>query len=164
MGERYPDWAHNPDMNPPEPTELIEFLAPYPHDVQELTLKGREFLYEMLFPVSEIFYDANSAVCAGFLYTDSVRDSFVNFAVYSDHVTLIFQWGVNLDDPQGRLNGAGNQVRHIRLVGMETLKDPYVLGLITQASDRAKRPNGPFAPQTIVKVMKGNKRRPSPQI
>ncbi len=164
MGERYPDWAHNPAMNPPEPTELIEFLAPYPHDVQELTLKGREFLYEMLFPVSEIFYDANSAVCAGFLYTESVRDSFVNLAVYSNHVTLIFQWGVNLVDPEGRLKGSGNQVRHIRLEGIKTLKDPYVMGLIQQASDQAKRPSGPFEPKTIVKVMKGNKRRPSPQI
>lgn len=114
----------------------------------------------MLSPVSEIFYDANSAVCAGFVYTDSVRDSFVNFAVYSDHVTLIFQWGVNLGDPEGRLKGGGNQVRHIRLVGMETLKDPYVVGLIEQASDQAKRPNGPIKPQTIVKVMKGIKRRP----
>lgn len=164
MGERYPDPAHNPTMNPPDPTALIEFLAPYPPEVQQLTLKGRELLFAMLAPVSEIFYDANSAVCAGFLYTDSVRDSFVNFAVYSDHVTLIFQWGVNLDDPQGKLKGAGNQVRHIRLDGIETLQDPYVMGLIQQASNQAERPSEPFEPKTIVKVMKGNKRRPSPKI
>lgn len=147
-------------MNLPGPTALIEFLAPYPPEVQQLTLNGREFLYRMLSPVSEIFYDANSAVCAGFLYTDSVRDSFVNFAVYSDHVTLIFQWGVNLKDPECRLKGGGSQVRHIRLAGMETLRDPYIVGLIEQASDQAKRPSGPFEPQTIVKVMSGNKRRP----
>lgn len=151
-------------MNPPEPTALIEFLVPYPPDVQQLTLEGREFLYRMLAPVSEIFYDANSAVCAGFLYTDSVRDSFVNFAVYSDHVTLIFQWGVNLVDPEGRLKGSGNQVRHIRLEGIETLRDPYVVGLIRQASNQAKRPDGPCEPKTLIKIMKGNKRRPSPKI
>lgn len=160
MERPYHEYAHNPPMNLPEPTALIEFLAPYPPEVQQLTLNGREFLYRMLSPVNEIFYDANSAVCAGFLYTDSARDSFVNFAVYSNHVTLIFQWGVNLDDPECRLKGSGNRIRHIRLSGMDTLQDPYIIKLVQQASSQAKRPNGPIEPQTIVKIMKGIKRRP----
>jgi hypothetical protein len=112
-------------------------------------------------PVREIHWDATQAVCAGFLYTDKSRDSFVNFATYANHVTLVFQWGVRLSDPEGRLNGSGNQVRHLRLAGMETLRDPYVLDLIREAADLAPRPEGPVEHAIIVKVMQGPKRRPS---
>ena len=146
-----------------EPTALIEFLAPYPPEVQELTLQGRLALVEMLPNTSEIFYDANSAVCSGFTYTGKVSGNFVNLAVYADHVTLIFGFGVSLNDPENRLKGGGNLVRHIRLEGMKTLQDTYVIKLIQQASEEAPRPVEPVEPQTIVKVMAGKKRRPGPR-
>lgn len=145
----------------PEPTALIEFLAPYPLEIQALTLEGRRFLVERYWPVSEIIWDATQAVCCGVMYTNNPRDCFVNFAVYANHVTLIFSWGVNLHDEEGRLKGSGSQVRNIRLEkGMETLTDTYVVGLIDQASALAMRPREPVEPQVIVKVMKGPKRRP----
>jgi hypothetical protein len=143
-----------------EPTELKEFLIPYPADIQELTLAGRMLFLKMLYPVSEIFYDANSAVCSGFTYTDKATGNFVNLAVFADHVTLIFPHGINLSDPGQRLKGEGNQVRHIRLAGLETLEDPYVVNLVLQASEQAVRPLEPLEPDTIVKHMKGVKRRP----
>jgi hypothetical protein len=148
-------------VQPEPPTELIEFLKPYPDEVQQVALRAREALAEMLGPASEVFYDAVSAVCSGFTYTDSVTGTFVNLAVYSDHVTLIFLWGVNLDDPECRLKGEGTRVRHIRLAGIETMRDPYVAGLILQAEAKATRPEPPIEPRRIVKVMNGKKRRPS---
>jgi hypothetical protein len=148
-------------MTYPEPTELIEFLAPYPAEVQELTLAGREFLLEMLYPVSEMFFDATYAVCSAFTYTGDQKGAFVNFAVYPKHVTLIFPWGAHLHDPERRLGGQGNRVRHIRLSSLETLQDDYVLDLIKQASHNAPRPKGPIEPHRVVKIYKGAKRRPS---
>jgi len=149
-------------MHERKPEALVEFLTPYPEAVQQLTLDARLVLLEMLYPVSEIFYDAMSAVCSAFTYTGGVRDSFVNLAVYSDHVTLIFSYGVNLDDPESRLKGGGKQVRHIRLAGLETLKDPYVVGLVKQAAEQGAKPLQAVEPHVVVKVMQGPKRRPSP--
>jgi hypothetical protein len=149
-------------MSAREPVELIEFLAPYPPEVQELALAARLRLLDLLGPISEIFYDAMSAVCSGFTFTGEVRDNFVNLAVYSDHVTLIFPHGAKLEDPLQRLKGTGTQVRHIRLVGLETLADPYVVDLIRKAEAMAPRPAEPVEPRTVVKVMKGPKRRPKP--
>jgi len=149
-------------MDMPQPVELIEFLAPYPPDVQELTLQARLRLLELIGPISEIFYDAMSAVCSGFAFTAEVKDCFVNLAVYSDHVTLIFPMGVKLSDPAGRLKGGGTQVRHMRLAELQTLADPYVVELVEQATDMAKRPPEPIEPRVVVKVMKGPKRRPKP--
>ncbi len=143
-----------------EPKELIEFLQPYPAHVREFALAGRLFLLEKLWPVTEIYYDAVQAVCSGFTYTGEVRDNFVNLAVYSNHVTLIFPFGAELSDPDGRLKGNGTRVRNLRLSGMETLHDPYILELIRQSSEIAPRPLDPVEPGVVVKVMKGNKKRP----
>ena len=140
--------------------ELEEFLLPYPAEIQKLALEARLRLHEIAGPASDLIYDATTAVCAGLGYTDNPRDCFVNIAIYSDHVTLIFAWGVRLVDPESRLKGGGKQVRHIRLSGIETLHDPYVVGLIDQAAATAVRPAGAVKPIKNVKVYNGPKRRP----
>jgi hypothetical protein len=147
---------------PLEPTELVEFLSPYPPDVQELALQARLRLHELVGPASDLLFDATTAVCAGLSYTGDYRHNFINIAVYAKHVTLIFPWGVRLTDPHGLLKGTGSQVRNIRLAGTETLRDPRVVDLIEQAANGATRPPEPIAPIKYVKVYKGPKRRPSP--
>lgn len=145
---------------PLEPDELVEFLAPYPVEIRELTLGARLRLHELVGPASDLFFDATTAVCAGLSFTGEPRDNFINLAVYANHVSLIFPWGVRLDDPEGRLRGEGSQVRNIRLQGLETLHDPYVVGLIEQAAEQAVKPGEPVPPIKYVKVYKGPKRRP----
>jgi len=145
---------------PDAPTELVTFLAPYPPEVRKLFLAGRSLLLRRLRPVVEMHYDATSAVGAGFSYTGDLKGLFVNFAAFSDHVTLVFMWGVKLKDREGRLRGEGKQVRHMRLAGIETLRDPYVLDLVDQASANAPRPEGKVKSSIVVKVYRGPKRRP----
>ena len=147
---------------PLEPAELIEFLAPYPPEIQELTLAARLRLHEIVGSASDLFFDATTAVCSGLSYTGDYRDNIVNLAVFAKHVTLIFPWGARMDDPMKRMKGEGNQVRNIRLAGLETLSDPYVVGLIQQAMAMSKRPPEPIEPVKYVKVYKGPKRRPVP--
>lgn len=54
--------------------------------------------------------------------------------LYPRWVRFFFLEGVALDDPDGRLEGSGNQVRSIRLDRhAAVLDDPYVRGLMTQA-------------------------------
>jgi len=142
-------------------TALQEFLAPYPPEVQQMALAARERLAELVGPATEHFWDATQAVCAGFTYTHETKHNFINIAVYAKHVTLIFPWGVRLTDPEKRLCGEGNQVRNIRLLSLDDLHDPYVIDLIRQAQAGAVRPAEPLEPITIVKVMKGPKRRPT---
>lgn len=145
---------------PLEPDELKTFLLPYPREVQELALKARLRLHELAGPASDLFFDATAAVCSGLSYTGKARDNFVNLAVYANHVTLIFPHGASLIDPEGRLRGEGSRVRNIRLASIETLKDPYVVGLIEQASAAAARPATSMEPIKVVSIYKGPKRRP----
>ena len=143
-----------------EPAELIEFLAPYPQELQEEALKARQFLFDLLSPVTELHYDATAAVCAGFGYTPRLTDYFVNIAVYSSHMNLVFPWGGRLQDPERRLVGEGARVRHIKLRSAEDLKDPYVLDLISQAAESAPRRDNRESPTRVVKIYEGAKRRP----
>ncbi|MDR3688107.1 MAG: hypothetical protein P4L46_01925 [Fimbriimonas sp.] len=141
-------------------SDLDAFLAPYPAHVRHTMLDGRGILLKMLEPVGELHYDATSAVCAGFSYTGDLKGLFVNLAAYSDHVTLVFAHGAKLIDIERKLNGKGAQVRHLRLGTAETLRDPYVQGLIVQAAAQAPRPDVPIEYGILVKVYDGPKRRP----
>jgi hypothetical protein len=54
--------------------------------------------------------------------------------LYPRWVRFFFFEGVALDDPAGRLEGSGNQVRSIRLdEAASALDDPYIRGLMVQA-------------------------------
>ena len=57
-----------------------------------------------------------------------------SIVVYPRWVRFFFLEGVALDDPQGRLEGSGNQVRSLRLDERAAiLDDPYIRGLMAQA-------------------------------
>lgn len=148
-------------MDLPDPSELIEFLAPYSPEVRELALLARQQLHEIAGPASDLFFDATQAVCAGLSYTGLPKDNFINIAVYAKHVTLIFPFGARLIDPERRLKGEGSTVRNIRLQGIETLRDDYVVGLIQQCMNLAVRPESPINPVKYVKIYQGPKKRPS---
>jgi hypothetical protein len=54
--------------------------------------------------------------------------------LYPRWVRFFFLEGVALDDPDGRLEGSGNQVRSVRLdQHAAVLDDPYIRGLMAQA-------------------------------
>ena len=57
-----------------------------------------------------------------------------SIVLYPRWVRFFFLEGVALEDPEGRLEGSGNQVRSIRLdAAAAILDDRYILGLIAQA-------------------------------
>ena len=144
----------------PEPPELLQFLEPYPSHIRDLMRGARERMLEILPPVSEIVYDANSAAIVGFSFTHRATDNFIHMPAYSNHVNLGFTWWARLFDSEGRLLGKGSQVRHLTLTCLEMLDEPYVLDLIDQAATLAPRPSEPLVPTSIIKVMAGTKRRP----
>jgi hypothetical protein len=57
-----------------------------------------------------------------------------SIVLYPRWVRFFFLEGVALEDPEGRLEGSGTQVRSIRVDGRAAvLEDPYIRGLMTQA-------------------------------
>ncbi len=141
--------------------ELVEFLQAYEPEIRSLYLATRELVARYAPEATETVWDANSTVATGPTYTHSHSKGFIHIGAYRDHVNLGFNWGINLDDPEGRLQGSGNQIRHISIKKLSDLDDPYVVFLIGQAESKAFRPNPPMEARTIIRVMAGKKRRPS---
>jgi hypothetical protein len=105
-------------------------------------------------------YDNYNALAIGFGPTDRVKDVVLSLAVMPRWVTLCFTWGVHLSDPDGLLNGGGNQVRHVRLMAADALDDPRIDALITQALANAVEPIDPAEPHRLVIKSISAKQRP----
>src|SRR5262249_11879811 len=83
---------------------------------------ARQLVYERRLSLPSGFAPAerSSAVCSLVLYPRWVR--------------FFFLEGVAIDDPEGRLEGTGSQVRSVRVDERAAIfDDPYIRGLMTQA-------------------------------
>ena len=81
----------------------------------------------------EMVFDNYNALVFGIGASAQSRDSFISIAGYPKWVTLFFLNGADLHDPEGLLEGAGKQVRGIRLRRVEDMDAPAVAALILQA-------------------------------
>jgi hypothetical protein len=144
-------------------SQIKDFLAKYSPEIAAQLREARTAL-RSLFPRGfELVYDNYNALVFGISPTDRTSDAFVSVAGYPRWVTLFFLHGASLHDPNGLLEGAGKQVRSIRLASPAEINRTEVQELISQAT----RPHAAaflVAPPlvTIVKsvVTKQRSRRP----
>ena len=111
----------------------------------------------------EMVFDNYNALVFGIGPTDRTRESFISIAGYPKWVTLFFLDGARLDDPQGLLEGEGQQVRGIRLKTPADMDTPAVAALIGQAAaSRAEALASAPPLSTVIKaeVEKQRPRRP----
>jgi hypothetical protein len=152
--------VHDPFMLP-EPDWYLEILQPYPPEVVALARSARLRLLACLPPCVEVIWDATNAVTSGYGRSERTADQWLHLPVYAKWVNLGFNLGALMDDPEGRLVGVGNQVRHIRLQSADDIDDPYVQDLIRQAVS-LRPPEGPITPRQAFREMNGPRRRPKP--
>jgi hypothetical protein len=81
----------------------------------------------------QLVYERRQSLPIGFAPADGGAAVF-SLVLYPRWVRFFFIEGAALDDPEGRLEGSGNQVRSIRVNGdAAILDDPYIRGLMAQA-------------------------------
>ena len=149
-------------VRPPK-REYLAFLAPYDPHIRKLALSARALLLEEAPDASELIYDAYNAVATGYTFTGRPSDAFVHLAVYARWVNLGFNRGVELEDPQGVLQGSGRWVRHIRVSEPADLAKPPVRSFVKAAVARAVRPDpgtGEGPSRSVVRAIYPTKRRP----
>ncbi len=140
--------------------QLATFLAKYTPEIVAETEAVLANMRARLPGAVEMVYDNYAALVIGFGAEDRPREAVFSIAVYPDHVTLVFIWGVGLFDPDTLLRGGGNQVRHIRLDGPQTLEEPAVQALMTEAIARSARPFDDTQPGRMVIRAVAAKQRP----
>jgi hypothetical protein len=150
---------------PPPRAEYLTFLSPYDPAVRELALSTRRLVLEEAPDSMELIYDAYNAVATGYSFTGLPSDSFIHVAVYAGWVNLGFNYGAELEDPQGLLVGKGRQVRHIRIAQQEDLEKPTMRAFVRAAVARAVRPDAQAQTsgtkgKSVVRAVYAKRRRP----
>jgi len=143
--------------------EYLKFLAPYGPHITELALATRRMVLAEAPEAKELIYDAYNAVASGYSFTGRPSDSFIHIAVYAGWVNFGFNYGSQLNDPDGVLKGSGKWVRHIRIAKPADLESPKLRDFIRQAIGQADRPVGQpqMKTKSVVRAIYAKRRRPA---
>jgi len=108
----------------PQVEAFIEKLDP---EFREIASRIRRLIIEVIPDVSETFkwnqpvYERDSLIC----YIGS----------FKEHISLGFYHGAFLADPEKYLEGAGRQLRHIKIKSVEDLRINPIRKLLEQAAN-----------------------------
>jgi len=108
--------------------------------IQKLVRSVRTALRRRFPTANELAYDYNSSLVIGYSPTDKGIDAIVAIAARATGVSLYFNQGPELPDPNGILLGSGKQTRFIHLEAASRLADPDVGALLAAAIDQARIP------------------------
>lgn len=110
-----------------------EILAACSTKVQELSLRARELIREVLPSVVEVPWPRQRIVGYG-VGPKKMSEHFCYISMHKGHVDLGFNYGSELPDPEGLLEGTGKLFRHIKITKPEELAHPAVRRLLEAAS------------------------------
>src|SRR3954469_5643978 len=102
--------------------QLAGFVRRFSPAIASLARAARAKLRKRLPRAIEMVYDNSYALVIGYSPTERPSDAILSLVIYPKKVSVCFLYGKHLADPDGLLEGEGNQVRWIRLEpGAETL-------------------------------------------
>jgi len=147
-----------PAANPKKQLDL--FLAKYNPPIASLARRALAKLRKRLIGSLEMVYDNYNALVIGFVPNERPSDAIFSIVLYPEHVSLCFLQGAGIPDPNGRLLGSGNVVRHVRLESAATLDDTEIVSLMNAALHRAKVPLDPKQTRRLIIKSISAKQRP----
>jgi hypothetical protein len=142
--------------------QIEGFIAKFSDEVAAQLRAVRAEMRRRLPGAVELVYDNYNALAIGYGASEKLEDVVFSIACFPRWVRLFFYRGVELDDPEGLLEGAGAQVRSLKLPNLAVLDDPGVQALMAQALANAPPINASKPSRSIVKSIspKQRPRRP----
>jgi hypothetical protein len=149
--------------------DLLNFLALFDRNIQDLALWLRDFVWDRYPQCNELIYDNYNALAFGWSPTEKQGDLFCSVAVYGNKdVHFGFYWGSQIADPENMLLGAGKQYRYIKVAKKGDFPEAYITKLVADAytNSMAKlKPKSVLVEgKTIVKSSLPIKKRPGVMI
>jgi hypothetical protein len=145
-------------MTPHE--QLQKFLAKYDPAIITQAKRALRTMRKLAPGAVQMVYDNYNALVIAFAPGDRPSEAVFSIVLYPRYIGLCFLHGKSLPDPANRLQGAGNQVRWIRLESPATLDEPEVHELINVALNRAPVPIDPKRKPRLVIRSISKKQRP----
>ena len=116
-----------------EEAYLDKAIGRYSPEVAATARAGLKKLRARFPGARQLVYERRQSLPIGFAPASGGAAVF-SLVLYPRWVRFFFLEGVAIDDPEGRLEGAGNKVRSILVsTGAAILDDPYIRGLMAQA-------------------------------
>lgn len=140
--------------------QLASFLDEYEPAIAATARASIALLRKRLPTATELVYDNYNALVIGFGPSGRPSEAILSLAVYPRWLNLFFLQGAALPDPERRLRGSGQRVRHIVLNDAKELQHPAVEALIRAALASAKKPLDPHARRLLVIKSIAAKQRP----
>ncbi len=110
-------------------------------EVAELARGVRLLVFEIFPGAVEVAWPRQKIVGYG-VGPKKMTEHFCWLGPYTSHVSLGFNHGVNLPDPEGRLEGSGKKFRHVKLREPADLKRPALRALVHAAVAERRRALG----------------------
>ena len=110
-----------------------EALAGFGPRVRDLATRTRALIRTIMPEVVEVPWPRQRVVGYG-VGPRKMSEHFCYIAVHRDHVNLGFNYGAELPDPEGLLQGPGKLLRHTRIDQPEDLSNPALRQLLEVAS------------------------------
>lgn len=120
--------------------EVASFIAKFDDDNQHLIRDTRAALKKLLPECAELVWDNYNFFVIGYSATERPSDYIVSIAASANGVSLSFNGGSKLPDPDGVLQGSGKVNRFIRIPTIDVLDQPDVQRIIKVASEHSDVP------------------------
>src|SRR5690242_9241234 len=147
-------------MAPTAAQQLETFLDEFTPDVAAIARSALKKVRRQMPPSIELVYDNWNGLVVGFGPSMRASEAVLSVAVFPDHVTICFLYGVKLADPKKLLAGGGNQVRHIKLKSDADLDRPEINDLIARSIKTGPAPFPKSLARKLVIKSISPKRRP----
>jgi hypothetical protein len=115
-------------------SELEQFLTPYSPMMQELALKLRTLICEVMPDTIEQL--DTPAHLIGYGLDRTYKGLICGITLHKAHINLMFARGTELPDPEGLLVGTGKRARHVTIQQEADLERPGVRRLLVAALQR----------------------------
>ncbi|HEX8597673.1 MAG TPA: DUF1801 domain-containing protein [Chloroflexia bacterium] len=110
-----------------------EILASATPKVRDLALQARELIRDVMPDIVEVPWPRQRIAGYG-VGPKKMTEHFCYISVHKNHIDLGFNYGSELPDPDGLLQGTGKLFRHLKITTPEDLTRPAVRHLLEAAS------------------------------
>jgi hypothetical protein len=144
--------------------QLDSFIAKYSPEVAGVARQAFRWMRRRFPHATVLVYDNYNALAIGFGTTDRATGSVFSIALYPRWVNLFFLQGAKLSDPDKLLEGAGKQVRSIRLASISMLDHPALLALIDAEARRSGLVPGAGRGKLVIQSISAKQRPRRPAV
>ncbi len=110
-----------------------EILATSSPRVRDLAARTRALIRDVMPDVVEVPWTRQRVVGYG-VGPKKMSEHFCHITFHKNHVNLGFNYGTELPDPEGLLQGSGKLLRHVKITTPEDLSNPALRQLVEAAT------------------------------